>query len=370
MAPEAPIALDNALRRALPAATREIKWASCGRAIVSVATVVVLAVATGNVMWLQAGIVAISSHIAAERTRLTLLGIVLHGAAIVAGFSLLFFSQQIPLLFVVCCGLFGAGTIFLTARGEKLRSLGNFTFIPSLYAAVELGDGLAHQDFIPTALAFYPYVAAAMLPVLVVKCLHQWWPWQDAQPLEAKEALRDRRKRWRIFQTDDEGPPVANYRESMLAVGIGVGIAALMVEMRGLHFGEWVIWSAASVVTGNLATSSTKVRDRVVGVLAGVPAGVAISYVLPHNTLAYSLAVLGVMLTLVTFQTYVIAFAIRCGLVTLAVLLSGSTKAVDWERLANVLLGSLIGIMAVCAVHLMVKLKQAGSPAASPADLE
>lgn len=346
-----PIPSDNPFVRVAHAVVSEIKWQSCGRAVLSVAPIVAFAIVTGDAMWLRAGIVAISSHIAAERTLLTLQGIALHGIAIALGFSLLFFTLQVPLLFVVSCGLFGAGTILLTARGQRLRSLGNFTFIPSVYTACELADGLAPHEFGSAARAFYPYLAGAMLPVLVFNAIHQWREFKHAQPHATGESPVERSRRWRLFQTDDEGPPVTEYMETMAAVGIGVALAALLVELRGLHFGQWVIWSAASVVTGNVASSRIKVRDRALGVFIGVPAGTVLSFLLPHTMLGSSLAILGVMLTLVTFRHYVVAFSSRCGLMTLSLVLAGGATYVGLARVVNVLLGGLAGILSVLVVH-------------------
>lgn len=55
-----------------------------------------------------------------------------------------------------------------------------------------------------------------------------------------------------------------------------------MVRHCGPACGEWLIWSAASVVTGSLTTAQRKAGDRVAGAVFGASAGVTPSWLPLH----------------------------------------------------------------------------------------
>ena len=59
-----------------------------------------------------------------------------------------------------------------------------------------------------------------------------------------------------------------------------------------LVHGQWMIWSAARVITGHLTRGRQKLRDRIAGALVGVPAGIGAAILLPHSAFAYDLALL------------------------------------------------------------------------------
>ncbi len=59
-----------------------------GRAVVVLTPLLLATLLSGNATWLQAGLVTISTFIAMDRSGLAPLGVVLHGAAVLAGFLL------------------------------------------------------------------------------------------------------------------------------------------------------------------------------------------------------------------------------------------------------------------------------------------
>ncbi len=290
--------------------------------------------------------VAISAQIAWERTGLAPLGVILHGVAIAAGFLLLFFALLVPALFVAACALMAAGTIRLAAEGSKFRSLGNFTFIPALYLACEMGENLPHDLYWPTALAFFPYIALAIIPVIIQAGIEH---------MRAGRAHPDGLRHLIRLTRDKSHGNRSPYLEDMAAVILAVGTAACLVEWQGLDHGQWVIWSAASVVTGDTASSRLKLRDRTTGALIGVPVGILLGFAMPHSAIAYGLASLGAILTLVAFERYVIGFGTRCALIALALLLSGQSVVIASERVLNVILGGFIGVLFVLAAHLAAR---------------
>src|SRR5471032_2959783 len=78
------------------------KYKVLARAAVVIAPLVLLASLSGDVVWLRAGIVAISSFIALERANMAPVGVELHGVALAARFMVLLYSLGITQLFVLC----------------------------------------------------------------------------------------------------------------------------------------------------------------------------------------------------------------------------------------------------------------------------
>jgi uncharacterized membrane protein YccC len=153
------------------------------------------------------------------------------------------------------------------------------------------------------------------------------------------------------------------------ATAIAVLAAAALVEVLGLGQGQWVIWSAASVVVGDLSASTGKLKQRAMGAFVGVPLGLLIGYLLPQNRIGYSLAVLGATLTLLSFSRYVIGFGTRCFFIALAAAFAGGASGIAEERVANVIIGGVFGIIAVALTELVwrrVARKAEGPSQASP----
>jgi hypothetical protein len=104
---------------------QELALTQLASAMVVLAPIICAAVTTGQTAWLRAGLVTISTFIAMQRSGLAPLGVLLHGMAIVAGFMALLYALIVPQLFVLGCACLAAGSILVTAKGAKLRSLGN-----------------------------------------------------------------------------------------------------------------------------------------------------------------------------------------------------------------------------------------------------
>jgi len=311
-------------------------------ATIVLAPLVSLAAVSGNVVWLRAGIVAVSSLIAMERADLAPVGVALHGLAMAAGFMALLYSLSIPPLFVIACAAMAAGSILLTTQGARLRSTGSFTFIPALYLACELGENTPNEDLIAHGLAFLPYAAVALIPTIVLSGLIHFLA-RDPTCWQTRHFAQLRRQ-------VDLGTPKP-WKASMLAVAIAVALAATLVEWLHLGNGQWVIWSAASVVTGDAGSARLKLRDRTIGVIAGVPLGLAIGQVVPHNAFAYGVISTLAIVSLVGAGRYVIEFGIRCGCCALAAIVAGQTSAIAGERILNVLMGGAIGIAFSLSFH-------------------
>ena len=321
----------------------ELQTRALSHAIIALVPTLVLATLTGRQVWLQAALVTVSAIVAKETAHLALVGVLLHGAAIAVGFLILLISLAHPLLFVATACAMAAASILITARGSKLRPLGNFTFIPTLYLACEVGEA-AGASGLPTAgLAYLPCVAVAVLPVAVLAGFdHARDRDLDTPTLRHLRSVLRRRV--------DHGPS-AETLEALLAAVLAVASASTLVEFHHLEHGQWVIWSAASVVVGDFRSSRRKLYDRYLGALVGVPVGTVIGLLLPQSGLIRVLAGLGAVLTLLGFRRYVVGFATRCALIALILVDAAQSTLAAVERVQNVVMGGAIGIAFVVGVH-------------------
>jgi hypothetical protein len=316
----------------------EIKGWPLLRAVIGLAPFVVLALATGNAIWMKASLLAIATLIAEDKLALRPLGVLAHGLAIIAGSYLLLLAERVPALFVIACMLLASGVILVASRGKKLRALGNWTFIPVLILANELHGGRTVDALMHAVPGTLPYLLVALLPALLSAYVRT----------RGKPAAR-----W--SNLDDFGLR-APFGEDLIAMIASVGIAALLVEHWHMERAQWVIWGAASIVTGAVDTARTKLKHRAFGVIVGVPAGVLLGqYVVPHTGMAVTLATLATFLTLVAFQRYVVAYFFRCLFVALAIMLANQSAADAFERLTHVLTGGVVGLACVIGVHLAAR---------------
>jgi len=203
-----------------------------GRAIIVLTPVLIVSLLSGTVTWLEAGIVTVSTFIGVERSGLAPLGVMLHGIAILAGFLLLVEALACPPLFVLGCAALAASSILVTARGAKLRSLGNFTFIPAVYLACDLSENLVPAKAITRALHFLPFAALTILPTLMLSVA------AHARGRAAAEGLLNHFRE--ILRPIDLGR-AKPWAESAIAVTLAVAVAAALVEWRHLENGQWVI---------------------------------------------------------------------------------------------------------------------------------
>ena len=285
----------------------------------------------------------ISAYIAMDRSGLAPLGVVLHGLAITAGFIGLLAALATPPLFVLGCAAMAAASVLLAGRGSKLQSLGIFTFIPALYLACEVGERAAPHEFARHGAAFLPFLVVALSPVLLMSVFDH----VCTRTTEVSHTYHFSR----ILRWSELGVR-SFYGEAAIAAALSVAVAATAVELLHLDHGQWVIWSAASVVTGDAASGHRKLLDRMMGAIVGVPIGVAAGLLVPKDLLTYSSIATGIasilaVLSLVALRRYVVAFGLRCGCAAFVLLLASQSAAIAAERAANVILGGFIGMLLV-----------------------
>jgi hypothetical protein len=331
----------------------ELDHVAAARAVLVLMPLVLLAMISGDGIWLRAALITISTFIAMERSGLAPLGTLLHGAAIIICYLALLAAQAAEPMFVLGCALLAAASILVMGWDARLRSLGNFTFIPALYLACETEEWRGSGSPLHRGFLFLPAMALAVLPVLVMSFLEHRktrpltvsWPWH-----------------FRVVLVSAERKEPVPYLEAMVAVTIAVGLAAHMVMVWRLDHGQWIIWSAASVITGDLTSGHQKLRDRMVGALVGVPTGIGGGVFLPHSAFVYDIVLLVAVLTLIAVRPYVLAFGLRCMCAALCLMLAGQSSIMAAERASHVILGGLIGLTVIHAVRIVaVKVKWAAA---------
>ncbi|MGQ3888305.1 FUSC family protein [Legionella sp. CNM-1927-20] len=299
---------------------------------------------TKNYSWLQVSVVSMSSLIVKEKLQLTTLGVLLHGLSVIILFNLLFLTQFQPVLFIAICTLSAVTIIWITTYGDQLRTLGNWTFIPAIILSIELASEIKYS-FWNEIQSIFPFLIISLLPTLVmsfydqIRALKKGYHWQAFQ----------------LSYLSDFGKMESNL-EAMLAMGLGIIIASSIVEYLPMQNGHWMIWGVASVITGNRETSPKKFKQRVMGVLLGVPLSILFAqYIIPSTPFNLTLITLCLLLTLVAFRRYIIAYTLRCFFVAIAAILITHSKTIAFERLSHVIEGGLIGLAAVFLLRFLLK---------------
>ncbi|ULH13487.1 FUSC family protein [Serratia marcescens] len=321
----------------------EIAWRQLRRGAWVLAPLLALSLATGNANWLKASVVTISLFVVCERLELAPLGVALHAAALLLLFMALLCAMHTSVIFILACVLAAAAAVGISAFGGKLRSLGNFIFIPALYLACETAEGGAGALLAQCGWAQLPFLGAAVLPVLMLALAEH----RRLAQLSTSDSLHHYLQ---LRRSDELGARVA-CGEALLAVSCAVALSAAIVEWQHLDYGQWVIWSAVSVISGDMAATRNKLRQRASGALLGVPVGILLGSLMPHGNVGYELLSVVTMLTLVSFHRYTLGFGARCACIACALVIAGKAPSIAAERVVNVLLGGGIGLLFALAVH-------------------
>jgi hypothetical protein len=295
---------------------------------------VVIAVTSGDHQWLSIGLVSSSLYLVQSRLGWGLLSVFGHGVLIAAGFSLLFLSQGEPWLFSFLCALLGAGSIGVTCFGRNLRTLGTWIFIPSLYLACELYDGVNPEMTSTNYWAILPELGFAFLGPLLIVFIRQTSS-RSGKPVKSTLGR---------IPPEVAGEPERNIGWSLGGIFVAIFVLSLAVQSLDIEHGQWIIWSAVSVSTGQLASMHRKLGDRGRGALAGLLLGLGIAFLFPSHGAGDELAALLLPLTLVV-RNYPVAFAGRCLLIVIAAGSVAQGELAAEIRLGGVLAGGIIGVL-------------------------
>jgi hypothetical protein len=333
----------------------EILWGNLQYALLSWLPILAIALLYKDPLFLKVGLIQMSLFIVALRLRSDLELIFLHYIMILLGFSLLYFSINKMSIFVILCALMAFATIFITVHGRNLRTLGNFTFIPAVYLACEIRHGLSSGSYLDTYIEFIGYSLVALFTILAFQYfLHIF---KNKRSVNGKSGRNYFRTWHDLLYELDRGEPVETWLLPGVAIFFGVLTSALLVSFFQIDNAEWLIWSTASVITTDVFLAKAKLLHRFFGALIGASIGIGISIFLPNSEFIYSLSILGIMLTLISFKTYFIAVIFRCFFITLAASALHEATHTAFSRIENILIGGLIGLIFINLVHYFFKEK-------------
>jgi hypothetical protein len=313
------------------------------RGALQLAPIFVAGLLRGNPIWFQVEIVTISTFIAAERSRLAPLGVLLHALVIVLGYLAITSSMETPGVFIVGSVVLAVACIAITAAGTEMRWTGTFTFIPVLYLACATAHDANGRALPQAGVETLPYLLCSVLPVVLVSIASYQFVGKELAACK-----------WFALRKVNEAPGRV-YFEGMIAAALSVGMAASLVVWHRIHYPEWLIWSAASVVTGDVSTAIAKWKDRTVGAIVGVTIGMAVGVFMPHAPLLFDVLTAAIALALVAFNRYVVAFGARCALHAIAIIVAGHTALSADARAIDVVIGSMIGLIFVLGTNLAAR---------------
>ena len=311
---------------------REIKSAELVRALIVVGPMVAAYFIARETALLNLGLVAISLLIPALRLHLPPKVIAWHYLAILVTFAALLLAGPVKPLFVVLTALAGFLAVAVTRHGEHFRTLGNWVFIPAVYLACEVREGVNAAE----AMRHAGVIVVSSPIALALVC-----------------GIRIYDQRRGGATAGSFGAPAAEWLLPAGPTAMAVCAAAALVEILDLAQGQWVMWSAASVVVGDLTASTGKLKQRAIGAFLGVPLGFLAGIALPQSRVGYALAVLAATLTLISFSRYIVGFGLRCFFIALAASFAGGASGIAEERIVNVLIGGTFGLIAVALTEIV-----------------
>src|SRR5262249_20408596 len=312
---------------------KEIKSSELLRALALIGPLVIAYFFSREPAVLNLGLIAISLLIPALKLGLGPRSVALHYLAILFTFGALFLAAPVKPLFVSLTAFAAFLAVAVTRYGDALRTLGNWVFIPAVYLSCELMHGVSAWE----ALRHAGIVVAASPIALLLVCgiqIYDGRHHRDATP-------------------PHYGPASANWLLPAAATALAVLAAAALVEVFDLAQGQWVIWSAASVVVGDLSAVTGKLKLRAIGALVGAPLGLLLGAALPVSRVGYSFSVLGATLTLIAFSRYAVGFGTRCFFIALAASFTGGASGIAEDRVANVIGGGVFGLIAVALTEIV-----------------
>lgn len=312
--------------------SREVKTAELLRALIVVGPMVAAYFIARETALLNLGLVAVSLLIPALRQHFPPKVIAWHYLAILVTFAALLFAAPVKPLFVVLTALAGFLAVAGTRHGEHFRTLGNWVFIPAVYLACEVREDVSASE----ALRHAGVIIVSSPIALVLVCAIQ---------------IYDQRRCGTAATSF--GTPAAEWFLPALATAMAVFGAAALVEILNLAQGQWVMWSAASVVVGDLTASTGKLKQRAIGAFVGVPLGFLAGLAVPQSRVGYAIAVLAATLTLISFSRYIVGFGLRCFFIALAASFAGGASGIAEERIVNVLIGGTFGLIAVAVTEIV-----------------
>jgi len=315
---------------------REIDARHLVRGLLAMAPDLLLYAWTGSLLWFHGALVTICLLIVQTRLSPSLSLLVLHALTLAILTALFYLTIPYTFVFAVVAAAVGFMTFWITRLDSRLLSFGNWNFIPPLYIACEMTANAAGVDrwlTLEQLLLVWPISIASAALVL-------------RPPVFAPIAVASSGwRRWfGLPLSDSHSTPTWKITRAASARATAVLLATGLMEWSSMGHAEWGIWSAASVVNTSSSQAVEKFRHRALGAAIGVASGLLLGPFLPHSEVLYVIAALAMFLTLTVIKRYPVAFGTRCFLVTIAAYATALGMNAGFDRVTNVIAGSLVGL--------------------------
>ncbi len=279
---------------------------------------------------LELAILSSSFYIPQRQLKWGILAILLQELIIMMGFFILYHSLGHPLIFTVVCTVWAGLSMGIIIHGKHLRGFASWILIPSLYFAIDFKDSpFVHSISHNWAVIAQLLAIAAAGPILV--CIYEY--------------VMDKNNEFVLWGFNGALHPQFDFEEvgTIAALMLAVLMASIIVWQFNLPHAEWIIWSTASVSTGQIQSMRKKIFHRGSGAIIGLVLGLTLVVGLKgYSPFLFQVAALLIPFTLF-LDVYPLAFASRC---TLIVLAAGSVAHGEFEagyRILNVILGGMAG---------------------------
>lgn len=338
------------IAKAVALVDNELKLPAIWRALWIAGTVFALYLYLDNAMMLHAGLVTMSLYIASRRIKAGMLGVLIHFVLILLFFSIIYAAFGHPLFFILSVAFLGGLSIYTMKYGAHIRSLGTYTFIPAVYLACEL-----HSETYGDVWNVYEvFMSFAPLALFIVLFFHAFWNISLSQATR----IQSKKRAYAILRRLSVGRFYLGERvevfEAVAAIVLSEMVLAALVTFFHIDHGEWFLWSAVSVITISTGESGKKLLNRAKGAFYGVVTGLLIGPFVPTTQWFYAVCALLIMLTLVSFKSYIMGFALRCFLITLAAFSVSEGVDIAAERLLLVVGGGVTAFLIRYAIHVFL----------------
>lgn len=296
---------------------------------------------------LCAVIMCIGLFVSLERSSLAPSGVLLLGALMFGTSMAACAAVANPVQFIACTTCLAAAMTLLSARFAAIRTVCTLIFVVSVYLPLELSAQTSPAAALGAYMLISGLLGFALAVTLALSIVDH----------SRRERVSSLVRHWARFRhADDRLAPQSDTVLWMFAIIVGIGVATAIVETMHVRHGEWMIWSAASVFTGDFPSAGRRIRDRTTGALLGVPAGMLMSHYVVSSTWLSVCLSLGAALTIVSFRRYVVGFGLRCALITLDLSVTTHSLPSGLERGVNVVSGCLLGGLSLFGARLCARM--------------
>ena len=207
-------------------------------------------------------------------------------------------------------------------HNHDLKVMSSWIFIGSVYIGFELNKPILEA----TNNIIQIYVLSSITIIIFLTAMFK------------KNKIKHKKLYWK----NKKNIHIINYIKYILLIIIDL----IIWQIFNLKAPQWLLWSSLSVSKNSIDKSKQKIKSRYTGLIIGLGLGfiVAIIIPMPHNIYLISIFYAGIILSLRSFNSYVIGFTVRCFFVILLAV-SDNKSGIGIYRAIDVFVGSGIGFL-------------------------